>query len=185
MLPDQGLELTDDLVAGTQLDPGGHRVLDQSQPDLLQPGAVRRCPVSGIDEHVASEQRQTLARIRQRTCRIARDAGLGGQGGERHRAGGIDGFRFDGQGVAVLVTDDKVLVAQRPAELGDLRLQGVATGRLDHRSSISPSVRTGEPAARASRANSSDVLPAGRSSRTPSRRTSTVPRTDTVSTVRE
>ena len=101
------------------------------------------------------------------------------------RPGGVDAAGVDVQGVAVAARRRPAPGPERPAQLGDLRLQRVAGGRRRPTGPRSARRRGRScPASSASRASSSVVLPAGSSSRTPSRRTSTGPRTATVSTLR-
>ena len=59
---DETLELADHVAAGAEVDPRREVVLEQAEPDLLQPRPVGVQPVAvaGVDEHLAPEQRQRL-----------------------------------------------------------------------------------------------------------------------------
>ena len=77
----QRLQLSDDLPAGTQIDPRSHGVLDQADSHLLQTRTVRRGPVTGVKEHVATKQRKALPGPLQRSGGVigcpGRDARVG------------------------------------------------------------------------------------------------------------
>ena len=72
VLGHQRLEVADELASAAELDASGQRVLEQPEPDLLEPGAVRDGPVGGAGQHLAAEQGQRLGRVGQRPCRVPR-----------------------------------------------------------------------------------------------------------------
>jgi hypothetical protein len=59
---DQRLELPGHVPAGPKLDPRREVVLEQPEADLFQAGPVRLQPgsVTGVDKHVAAEERERL-----------------------------------------------------------------------------------------------------------------------------
>ena len=99
-------------AAGAQLDPRCHRVLDQAQPHLLEPRTVRVRPVARVDEDLAPEQGQTLARTLQDYRGVARAARDGDLCRELCRLRRVDRCRGYGEHVAVAAADDEVLVAE-------------------------------------------------------------------------
>ena len=72
VLSHQGLELTDELTASTEVDPCGHHVLEETQPELLETGAMGLGPVAEVDEDLAAEQAQPFAGLRHRRGRVTR-----------------------------------------------------------------------------------------------------------------
>jgi hypothetical protein len=71
----QLLEPADDLAAGAEVDACRHDVLEQAEPYLLQPGAVRRRPVADLQQRFPVEERQALGRLLQRRRGIPRPGG--------------------------------------------------------------------------------------------------------------
>ena len=131
---------------GAELDPGGHRVLEQAQAHLLEPGSMRRWPsrptsTSTSPRNSASPSRRLLQGGR----RIAAARASPASAASSTTAEGVHAGRVDRQGVAVADADDQVPVAQRAAQLGDLRLQRVAPRRPR-----STGPRAARPRARAS-----------------------------------
>ena len=139
--------------------------------------ARRRGTSSSVDAHRSAAPRSS-PRVEQRRRR-------GGvpQHGER-----VDVGRVDGEHVAAVAADDHRRIAERPAQLGDLRLQRVAA-RVDGIVRPTGRRRAGRCArARRRRARGAPTAPtscrAGTDTGSPSRRTSTGPSTEIESTVR-
>ena len=186
VLVDQRLELADDVAAGAEVDPRRH-ARPRRSPSRTSSSRVRwaaaQSPASG--QHLAAEQRQ-----RPRAACVQRGGGVAGTAasaaaaprgrrpGSASTAAGVDGQR-----VAVVrrrSTSSRSPSARRSCETFDCRVLRPAGPA--HRSSMSASARTCARRRAPAATSSSVVLPAGRSSRTPSRRTSTGPSTPTVST---
>ena len=171
------------------VDPGREPVLDQAEPDLLQPGPVGVQPVAvaGVGEHVAPEQRQRLAarvddrRVRRRPRRAAVAARRARS--TRQRVDAAPGRRRACSRRSPPVTRPGSPSARRSCDTFDCSVLRPVLAASAHRSSMIRSARTGRPASSASRTSSSVVLPDGTDQRAPSRRTSTGPSTATVSTV--
>ena len=160
------------------------------QPCRFQPGSVRHSPVAvtGADQDVSPEASP---------CRSAQ---LGGAlivpaveqrrrlRHPRQHGECVDLDRIDRESVTAVTAHDRVRIAERSPQPDDLRLQGVAPG-VDgigapqvvdqpighgrghrHRARVGPAART--------------LLPAGRGTSRPARRTSTGPSTEIANTVR-
>ncbi len=126
----QRLQLTDDLSTGTQFDPRGHDVLDQAESHLLQTRTVRRGPVTGVDEHVAAEQRQALQGPLERSRRVVGGPGRDARAGQLNHPPGVNGFAGHSEDVAVAGPHHQARVPQRTTQLGNLRVQRVRLRRL-------------------------------------------------------
>ena len=101
---------------------------DEMQARLVEPAAVRLGPVAGRGQQLAAVARQ------RRGAQLGRGAGLAGVEPLRRRGGvgehddGVDGRRVDGERVAAVAAHDRLRIAERATEPGDLRLQRVGAG---------------------------------------------------------
>ena len=108
----QHLELADELAAGAEVDPSGHDVLEQPQPDLLEPGPMGRRPVAVVEENLAAEEPERLAGQLESSGRVAGPTGGGCPGGELDHSERVDAGRVDLESVLVAVRHDEVLLAE-------------------------------------------------------------------------
>ena len=127
VLDNQRLELSDELAPGPEVHASGHHVLEETHPDLLQPGSMGSCPVTFLEEDLATKEGQPLARLVQRRPPVPSVLRRGGLSGEVDRSGGVHTARLDIEPVGVRLTHDELLVTEGPTQLGDLGPQRVAT----------------------------------------------------------
>ena len=123
-------QLTDHVADVAEPQPRRELRLDELHPRLFEPCPVRVDPlaVTGGRQHIPAVQPQrrraqvggaaVVAGVEQ-----TRRRGRVAQHGER-----IDLGRLDGERVAAIAADDHGRIPERPAQLGDLRLQRVAAG---------------------------------------------------------
>ena len=129
MLLDQRPQLGDNLATRSQLDASRHGVLDQAQPHFLETIPVRRGPIADAGQHGSAEERQPLEGPLQRRAVVTRGPGRRTPGGEPGHPERIHRFRRHREDVAVARGHHGVAVAQRLTQLGDLRLERVASRR--------------------------------------------------------
>ena len=183
---DEGFELPGHVASGPQLDPGRKVVLEQSEADLFQAGPMRLQPgtVTGVDKHVAAEERERLpdksaASARSPPCRrslavVARVT--------TRSASTRPGSTSRAYPPGTLVITPGTPSARRSWDTFDCSVfRPVVAATSAHRSSMSRSARTGAPASIASRTSTSVVFPDGSGTTAPSRRTSTGPSTAILS----
>ena len=127
---DQRLELTDDAAGRVELGAGGELGFEQPESQLVEPAAVGRDPVTvaGGRQQVAAEQRQRLGRQRLHAGHVTAPPSLGHRAGQPGGAGDVDVVGIDVEEVAAPLGHDGMRIAERPAQLRHLRLQGVAGG---------------------------------------------------------
>ena len=130
MLLDQRPQFGDNFPTRPQLDASRHGVLDQAQPHLLETIPVRRGPIADAGQHGSAEERQPLEGPLQRRAVVTRGPGRRAPGGEPGHPERIHGFRRHREDVAVARGHHGVAVAQRLTQLGDLRLERVASRRF-------------------------------------------------------
>ena len=143
MRGDRSFQLADHITCLAQLRTGREPGLDELHPGLFEPGPVWREPitVAGAREDVAAEHRQ---RRHAQVGRATLVAGLE-QADRRTRVPQhgecVDSGRIDDERVAAVAADEQGWIAERTAELGDLRLERVPA-RAD---SIGPPQVVDEP----------------------------------------
>ena len=126
VLGHQGLELSDQLPTGTEVDTCGHHVLEETQPDLVERarwGAAQSPPSMMISPR---NSRSPSLAFSKAVAHVTSVPGRGRLGGEVEHLDRVHAARFDGESVGVALADDGVPVAEGAPQLGDLRLQGVA-----------------------------------------------------------
>jgi hypothetical protein len=115
VLLDERLELDDQVGTRPQREARRHGVLQEAQPHLLQPGAVRTSPVAGVDEHLPPEESQTFAGQLERSRRVSCRPSSRARGGQADHPDRVHGVRGNGQGVTARRRPQQTGISERPA----------------------------------------------------------------------
>jgi hypothetical protein len=124
---DQRLQHARHLARRTELHAGGELVLGQPQARLLQPDAVGPRPlrVAGGRQHLGPEEIEPGPAGGGGRGDVAGPQQRGALVGQPQRLERVDGVRWNGQGVPGGPAGEQCGVAEGPAQLRDLGLQGV------------------------------------------------------------
>jgi hypothetical protein len=125
---DQGLQLADGLPGRPEGEAGGQLVLPQPQPGLLEPDPMREDPLGrpGGRQHLRPEQVQCLRAGGRRGDGAARCEECGTFPGQSQHAKRVHRLGLHGERVAGGAGRQRGRVAEGPAQLRDLGLEGVA-----------------------------------------------------------